>query len=147
MLILDEPTAALTSDEAERLFALLVQLRDQGIIVLYITHRMGEVERLADRVTILKDGRLVQTFDQRGVTEAEIIPLMVGREISQMFPDLAAPGEDVILEARDLELPAELEGVSLAVRSGEIVGVAGLEGSGKSAFARVLAGSEASRAG
>jgi ribose transport system ATP-binding protein len=147
VLILDEPTAALTSDEAERLFALLVQLREQGIVVLYITHRMGEVERLADRVTVLKDGRLVRTIEQRGVTEAEIIPLMVGRDINRMFPDLHSPGAEVIFEASGLELPGELDGVSLALRSGEIVGVAGLEGSGKSSLAEVLAGSKAPTSG
>lgn len=147
VLILDEPTAALTSDEAERLFALLGELRERGIVVLYITHRMAEVERLADRVSILKDGRLVRTLDERGVKEAEIIPLMVGRDIELMFPDLTAPRDEVILEAGDLEVPGELEGVSLTARSGEIVGVAGLEGSGKSALARILAGSEAPRSG
>lgn len=147
VLILDEPTAALTGDEAERLFALLADLRDRGMVILYITHRMGEVERLADRVTVLKDGRLVRTIDERGVTEAQIIPLMVGRELNRMFPELSPPRDDVAFAAGELELPGELNGVSLEVRSGEIVGVAGLEGSGKSALARVLAGSETPRAG
>jgi ABC-type sugar transport system ATPase subunit len=147
VLILDEPTAALTSDEAEKLFGLLAQLRDRGIVVLYITHRMGEVERLADRVTVLKDGRLVSTIDEKGVTEARIIPLMVGRDINRMFPDLRPPSDAVAFEAADLALPRELRGVSLTVRAGEILGVAGLEGSGKSALARVLAGSERPEAG
>ncbi len=146
-LILDEPTAALTSEEAERLFSLLLELRDRGIVVLYITHRMGEVERLADAVTVLKDGRLVRTIEASGVTEAEILPLMVGREIDRMFPQLAAPRDETALAGHDLETPGELRNVSLAVRAGEIVGVAGLEGSGKSALARVLAGSEAASGG
>ena len=147
VLILDEPTAALTSEEAERLFSLLVEFRKKGIVVLYITHRMREVERLADAVTVLKDGRLVRTIEASGVTEAEILPLMVGREIDRMFPQLAAPRDELALEGRDLEMPGELRKVSLAVRAGEIVGVAGLEGSGKSALARVLAGSEVASGG
>ena len=143
LLILDEPTAALTSDEAENLFSLIGRLREQGIAVLYITHRLREVERIADTVTVLKDGRLVRTMGALGATEAVIVPLMVGREVDQLFPTLPTSTEDVVLEARDLELPGQLRGASLVIRAGEIAGIAGLEGSGKSALARVLAGSEA----
>jgi ribose transport system ATP-binding protein len=143
LLILDEPTAALTNDEAENLFSLIGRLREKGIAVLYITHRLREVERIADTVTVLKDGGLVRTMEAVGATEAVIVPLMVGREVDQLYPSLPAPAEEVVLEARDLELPGELRGVSLTVRAGEIAGIAGLEGSGKSALARVLAGSEA----
>jgi ABC-type sugar transport system ATPase subunit len=142
LLILDEPTAALTSEEAENLFSLIGRLRERGIAVLYITHRLREVEQIADTVTVLKDGRLVRTLAAVGATEAVIVPLMVGREVDQLFPTLSTPSTDVVLEARDLELPGALRGVSLAVRAGEIAGVAGLEGSGKSALARVLAGGE-----
>jgi ribose transport system ATP-binding protein len=142
LLILDEPTAALTSEEAENLFSLIGKLRERGIAVLYITHRLREVERIADTVTVLKDGRLVRTMGAVGATEAVIVPLMVGREVDQLFPDLPTPSEDIVLEAKNLELPGELRGVSLAVRAGEIAGVAGLEGSGKSALARVLVGGE-----
>jgi ABC-type sugar transport system ATPase subunit len=147
VLILDEPTAALTGEEAEKLFSLLVGLREHGIAVLYITHRMREVERLADAVTVLKDGKLVRTIEAAGVTEEEILPLMVGREIDRLFPSLEPPRDEIVVEACDLEVPGELRGVSLAVRAGEIVGIAGLEGSGKSALARVLAGSEVAAVG
>jgi ABC-type sugar transport system ATPase subunit len=142
VLILDEPTAALTATEAEKLFSLLAELRAKGIAVLYITHRMREVARLADAVTVLKDGRLVRTIEAAGVTEEQILPLMVGREIDRLFPPLEPPRDEVALEAHGLEVPGELQQVSLRVRAGEIVGIAGLEGSGKSALARVLAGSE-----
>jgi ABC-type sugar transport system ATPase subunit len=118
-------------------------LRERGIAVLYITHRLREVERIADTVTVLKDGGLVRTLGAAGATEAVIVPLMVGRAVNQLYPALPTPTEDVVLEATELELPGELRGVSLVVRAGEIAGVAGLEGSGKSALARVLAGSEA----
>ncbi len=143
LLILDEPTAALTSEEAENLFSLIGRLREKGIAVMYITHRLREVERIADTVTVLKDGGLVRTMGAAGATEAVIVPLMVGREVDQLYPALPIPTEEVMLEARDLELPGELRGVSLVVQAGEIAGIAGLEGSGKSALARVLAGSEA----
>jgi ABC-type sugar transport system ATPase subunit len=142
VLILDEPSAALTSDEAENLFLLIARLREQGLAILYITHRLREVERLADAITVLKDGRLVRTMRAAGVTEAVIVPLMVGREVDRLFPALTEPSDEIALEARDLELPSELHGISLGVRAGEIVGIAGLEGSGKSALARLLAGAE-----
>jgi ABC-type sugar transport system ATPase subunit len=147
LLILDEPTAALTGDEAEKLFSLLVGLKKTGIAVLYITHRLREVENIADAVTVLKDGRLVRTIAAAGVTQDEILPLMIGREIDRMFPALEPPRDEVLLEGREIEVPGELHRVSLTVRAGEIVGIAGLEGSGKSALARVLAGSEAAAHG
>jgi ABC-type sugar transport system ATPase subunit len=130
LLILDEPTAALTNEEAENLFSLIRRLREQGIAVLYITHRLREVERIADTVTVLKDGRLVRTMAAAGATEAVIVPLMVGREVDQLYPSLPDPTEEVVLEAMELELPGALHGVSLSVQAGEIVGIAGLEGSG-----------------
>jgi ABC-type sugar transport system ATPase subunit len=142
LLILDEPTAALTSGEAENLFSLIGDLRERGHGILYITHRLKEVARLADVVTVLKDGRVVRTMAAAGVSESEIVPLMVGRQIDRLFPTLPQPGDEIVLEAKDLELPGEFREVSLAVRAGEIVGMAGLEGSGKSALARVLAGAE-----
>jgi ribose transport system ATP-binding protein len=147
VLILDEPTAALTAEEAENLFSLIGRLRGKGLAILYITHRLREVERLADTITVLKDGRLVRTMPAEGVNESVIVPLMVGREIDRLFPPLPEPGDDVILEANDLELLDEFRNVSLSVRAGEIVGVAGLEGSGKSALARVLAGAQTSTGG
>jgi ribose transport system ATP-binding protein len=147
LLILDEPTAALTSDEAENLFSLIGRLRERGLAILYITHRLKEVERLADTVTVLKDGRLVRTMPAAGADESVIVPLMVGREIDRLFPTLTPPGKEVLLEARELELLGHFQDVSLAVRAGEIVGIAGLEGSGKSPLARVLARAEAPTAG
>lgn len=142
LLILDEPTAALTGEEAESLFDLIAGLREKGLAILYITHRLREVERLADTITVLKDGRLVRTMPAAGVNESVIVPLMVGREIDRLFPPLPEPRETVALEGKGLHLDGEFHDVSLAVRSGEIVGIAGLEGSGKSALARVLAGSD-----
>jgi ABC-type sugar transport system ATPase subunit len=147
VLILDEPTAALTSDEAENLFALIDGLREKGLAILYITHRLREVERLADTVTVLKDGRLVRTMPSEGVDESVIVPLMVGREIDRLFPALPEPRDELMLEASNLELPGEFSDVSLRVRACEIVGIAGLEGSGKSALARALAGADRRSAG
>ena len=147
LLILDEPTAALTSDEAENLFSLISHLRERGYGILYITHRLKEVERLADVVTVLKDGRVVRTLAATGASENVIVPLMVGRQIDRLFPTLPQPGDEIVLEAKDLELSGEFHKVALAVRAGEILGIAGLEGSGKSALARVLAGAQDATAG
>jgi ABC-type sugar transport system ATPase subunit len=140
LLILDEPTAALTAEEAENLFGLIVRLRDHGLALLYITHRLKEVERLADRVTVLKDGQLVRTMSAEDANEETIVRLMVGRDIDRLFPQLPATTDQVMLEAESLEAGDELQGLSLKVHAGEIVGVAGLEGSGKSTLASVLSG-------
>lgn len=140
VLILDEPTASLTDRETDRLFALIEQVKAQGVGVLYITHRMNEIRRIGDRITVLRDGRYVATVDAR-TAEDELVRLMTGRVIDQIFPKVRfAPGE-TLLSVEDLTAAdGTVTGVSLDVRRGEIVGLAGLVGSGKSEVARACFG-------
>jgi rhamnose transport system ATP-binding protein len=141
ILLMDEPTAALTDREAERLFELIRGLRAHGVGVVYISHRLEEVAALADRVSVLRDGELVATRDMAAVDRGELIRLMVGREIQAIFPKRAVPRGDVLLAAEGLGCRASgIHGVSLEVRAGEIVGLAGLVGAGRTELARVLFG-------
>jgi rhamnose transport system ATP-binding protein len=141
VLLMDEPTAALAETEAERLFQLVRELRDQGVGIVYISHRLGEVSRIADRVTVLRDGAVVATRRCDEVSTAELIRLMVGRELTAVFPKRPVPAGAVVLEARDLGCSAaSVRGVSFALREGEILGLAGLVGSGRTELARVLFG-------
>jgi ABC-type sugar transport system ATPase subunit len=148
VLILDEPTAALNGTEVEHLIGLVTSLRARGLAIVYITHRLAEVAQIADTVTVLKDGRLVTTRPAAGLTEDEIVPLMVGRQVEQLYPERPQPGDEVVLAADDLRTADGRVSVErFAVRAGEIVGIAGLEGSGRGALARMLAGVEPGAAG
>ena len=148
LLILDEPTASLTPREVERLFTLLGELRAGGVAVIYISHRLEELPRLADRVTVLRDGRTVGTQPMSGVDEASLIRMMVGREVSAIFPKREIALGDPVLEVERLSSAAAgLEDVSLTVRRGEIVALSGLVGAGRTELARVLFGLERRTAG
>ena len=144
VLILDEPTASLTETEAGRLFELVQEARGRGIGVIYVTHRLKELYRLADRVTVLRDGQYVDTLDQSDVSEDRLLRLMTGRVIEQVFPDIDTTPGEVVLRARDLTTATRsIRNVDFEVRAGEIVGFAGLVGSGKSSAARACFGAEA----
>jgi len=141
ILILDEPTSALSDPEVESLFRVIASLREHGIGIIYISHRLEEVAAIADRVTVLRDGEAIATRDMRGIQTPELIRLMVGREISAIFPKRQVPIGNVALETRALvSTAAGIRGVSLAVRSGEILGLAGLVGSGRTQLAETLFG-------
>lgn len=140
ILIMDEPTAALTEADVQRLFSIVRLLRERGVGVIYITHRMEEVFELADRVTVLRDGQYVDTRAINEVREDELISMMVGRTIDQLFPKLKAVIGPPVLEVRNLWRRPLTRGVSLTVRAGEIVGLAGLVGSGRSELAQVIFG-------
>ena len=140
VLILDEPTAALPEADVLRLFAIVRNLRSRGVAVVYISHRMAEVFALADRVTVLRDGALVATKPVSATSEPELIAMMVGRTIDHLFPKLPAEVGAPVLEVRDLVAPPLVRGVSLTVRAGEIVGLAGLIGSGRSELAQAIFG-------
>ncbi len=140
VLILDEPTASLTDRETEQLFALINQVKAQGVGIVYITHRMSEIRRIADRITVLRDGRHVATVDSK-TPENELVRLMTGRVIDQIFPTLKFEPTETILEVKNLATEDRtVSDVSLYVRRGEIVGLAGLVGSGKSEVARACFG-------
>jgi rhamnose transport system ATP-binding protein len=141
VLILDEPTASLSDHEVARLFRVIRELKARGVGVVYISHRLEELPQIADRVTALRDGAVVGTRRMEEVRRAELIRMMVGRELSSVFPKIQVVPGDVVLETRGLRCAAGgVEGVSLAVRRGEILGLAGLVGAGRTELARVLFG-------
>lgn len=143
VLILDEPTASLTERETDRLFALIEQAKKKGVGIIYITHRMNEVRRIGDRITVLRDGRYVATVDAKTSSDDELLRLMTGRVIDQIFPQIRFDPGEAMLEIEDLStVDGTVAGVSLEVRRGEIVGLAGLVGSGKSEVARACFGLE-----
>ena len=139
VLILDEPTSSLSEAETGALFATLGRLKSQGVGIIYISHRLEEIARLADRITVLRDGRSIGTQDARGMDQHRLVRWMVGREIVDYFHRPPHRPGAVALEVRDLR-NAAVKGVSLQVRYGEIVGVAGLVGSGRSELARAIFG-------
>ncbi|MDU8945276.1 sugar ABC transporter ATP-binding protein [Ovoidimarina sediminis] len=134
VLILDEPTASLTDHETDQLFRLIEDLTARGVGIIYITHRMAEIRRIGDRITILRDGKLIDTIGVDEADEDRLVELMTGREVGAIFPEisLAPPGEE-ILRLDGVSTPSgSVIDLSLSVRRGEIVGLAGLVGSGKS---------------
>ena len=140
VLIMDEPTSALTEREVEHLFRIIRDLRAQGIGIVYITHKMNELFEIADEFSVFRDGRYIGTHASTDVTRDDIIRMMVGREITQMFPKEEVPIGDVVLSVKNLSLNNVFHDVSFDVRSGEILGVAGLVGSGRSNVAEALFG-------
>jgi ribose transport system ATP-binding protein len=141
ILIFDEPTASLTERETERLFALIEQAKKQDVGIVYITHRMREIRRIGDRITVLRDGRKITTLNAKTARDDKLIELMTGRVISQIFPTVRYNPEQPLLEVRDLTLASgSVRNVSIEVKAGEIVGIAGLVGSGKSDVGRACFG-------
>ena len=140
ILIMDEPTSALTDREVEHLFKIIRTLKAQGKGIIYITHKMNELFEIADEVSVFRDGRFVGEHAAADVTRDEIIHLMVGREITQMFPKETVPIGDVALSVRNLSLEGRFHDVSFDLRKGEILGFAGLVGSGRSNVAETLFG-------
>lgn len=140
IVILDEPTDKLTASETKRLFDLLRAMRHAGKGIVYITHKLEEVAEIADRVTVLRDGKRVATVDASTASVSQLIQMMVGRDLEEMFPELhSVPGAE-LLRVEDLSVPEALHQVNLVVHAGEIVGMAGLVGSGRSTLARALMG-------
>jgi ABC-type sugar transport system ATPase subunit len=140
IIVLDEPTSSLSEHEAQALFRVIRRMRQSGIAVIYISHRLREVIDIADRVTVLRDGRQIETRDVSGITAGEMIRLMVGRDIADVFPKHVVPIGDVVLEARGLVRVGVFDNISLRVHRGEIVGVAGLVGAGRTEIARAIFG-------
>ena len=141
IVIMDEPTASLTQKEQHLLFAVVRDLRASGVGVIYISHRLEEIFALADRVTVLRDGESVGTSEVAGMNEATLIKLMVGREVSSIFPPAESEPGEVVLSLTNLSCVAGgVKNITLDVRAGEIVGLAGLVGAGRTELARVLFG-------
>jgi rhamnose transport system ATP-binding protein len=146
VLILDEPTASLSAHEVERLFTIVRRLRDRGVSILFVSHRLDEVFDLCDRATVFRDGRHVNTTATSDLTTADLVRHMVGRTV-ELFPKVENPIGDVLLEVKDLTREGVFRDVGLTVRAGEIVGLAGLVGAGRTEVARVLFGIDQRDAG
>ena len=141
VLILDEPTASLTNHETEQLFKLIERLKAQGVGIIYITHRMAEIRQIGDRITILRDGRFIETVDATTTSEDELVRLMTGRVVGEVFPTVKfSPGETVLKTTDLTTTDGGVLDVSIEVKRGEIVGLAGLVGSGKSRFGQACFG-------
>jgi rhamnose transport system ATP-binding protein len=147
VLVLDEPTAALSPHEVEELFAIVKQLRERGVAILFVSHRLDEVFRIADRLTVFRDGEHIITAPVSEMNTEEIIKHMVGRELSNLFPKSEAEIGEVVLEARHLSRPGVFADVSFQLRQGEILGFAGLVGAGRTEVARVLFGIDRAESG
>ncbi|MEX8492507.1 sugar ABC transporter ATP-binding protein, partial [Sphaerotilus sp.] len=140
VLIMDEPTSALTETEVGHLFRIIRQLRAQGKGIVYITHKMNELFEIADEVSVFRDGKYIDTKLSSEVTRDDIIKMMVGREVTQMFPKETVPIGEVVLSVKNLGVDGIFSGVSFDLRAGEILGLAGLVGSGRSNVAEALFG-------
>jgi len=142
ILIMDEPTSALTDAEIEQLFATIGRLTASGVAVIYISHRMQEVQRVGHRVTVLRDGKRVATHDVASVSIAELVRLMANRELTEHFPKRRLEPGEVVLSARNLTRGKALQDCSLTLRRGEVVGLAGLLGAGRTELARAIVGAD-----
>jgi rhamnose transport system ATP-binding protein len=141
ILIMDEPTASLTEREVESLFRVIGELKAQGVGIIYISHRLEEIARIADRITVLRDGETIATRDARGVERSELIQLMVGRAVNAVFPKRKVAQGGAMLELRGVSSrTAGVRSVSLEVHKGEILGLAGLVGSGRTQLAETIFG-------
>ncbi len=147
VLVLDEPTAALSSHEVEELFAIVKQLRERGVAILFVSHRLEEVFAIADRLTIFRDGTHIITAPVSEMTTEELIKHMVGREVSNLYPKGDAEIGEVVLEVRHLTRPGVFDDVSFQLRRGQILGFAGLVGAGRTEVARVLFGIDRAESG
>jgi ABC-type sugar transport system ATPase subunit len=140
ILIMDEPTAALTEHDVERLFRIVRLLRERGVGVVYISHRLEEIFLLADRVTVLRDGEFVATKPVSETDHQDLVEMMVGRRIEALFPKLDVKRGQVVLELENVVRQPMTKGVSLKLHAGEILGIAGLVGSGRSELAEIIFG-------
>jgi len=148
ILIFDEPTSSLSETEAQNLFTLIDTLKQRGVTMIYVSHRMPEVFRLCDRLSVLRDGKYVGTLDRATATEDQVIRMMIGRSIDQYFPQHPQTAQrEVVLSVRNLSSPGQFRDVSFDVRAGEIVGFAGLVGSGRSEVAKAIFGLDKSATG
>lgn len=140
VIIMDEPTANLNQGEIDALFAMIDELKNRGISVIYVSHRMREIFQIADRVSVLRDGRLIRTERTENLTEDEIVKLMVGRDLPEFYPKRPPPDDESCMTVRNLSVDGVLDNVAFDVRRREILGIAGLEGSGATVVVKALFG-------
>ena len=148
VIVFDEPTSSLTEDEVAHLFRIINMLRDQGCAIVYISHKMKEILEISDEVTIMRDGKWIATRESKDLTTNEIIKLMVGRELTNLYPPKSNVPGDVLLEVDDLSAEySKLRDVSFKAHRGEIIGVAGLDGSGRTELLENIFGTATRRSG
>ncbi|HEY1782679.1 MAG TPA: sugar ABC transporter ATP-binding protein [Roseiarcus sp.] len=147
VVIFDEPTAVLTGEEVRRLQEVILGLKSRGIAVLYISHRLDEVQQLADKVTVLRDGKLIGSYPGRTLSQMDMARLMVGRELAALYPEKASkPSGEPVLSVRNAHVPGYVEDVSFTLRKGEILGFAGMIGAGRTELFEGLIGLRPARA-
>lgn len=142
ILILDEPTAVLSPQEAEKLFAVLFQLKQQGVSIIYISHRLEEIFKIADTLTVIKDGEVVDTCSPNDITLDDVIRMMIGRELTDLFPKRSSKIGGEIFQVDGLSISGLLEDISFSVKAGEVLGFAGLVGSGRTEVMRAIFGAD-----
>lgn len=147
VLIMDEPTAALADTDVRRLMVVIKRLRDRGVGIIYVSHKLPEIFELADRVTVLRDGALIATKPIAEVTEQSLVAMMVGRDIAQLFPKPVPQIREVVLRVNNLSFGDRVRDISFELRRGEILGIAGLVGSGRTELALILFGVAPATAG
>ena len=142
IIVMDEPTSTLTGMEVENLFSLMHTLKEQGISIIFISHRLEEIFRIVDRVTVLRDGVLVGSSPISQVDPKQVVMMMVGRELKEMFPKESLPQKEKVLSVKNLKRGKDLKGISFDLYRGEILGLAGLVGSGRTFVARAIFGAD-----
>jgi len=147
ILVMDEPTAALSDKETEQLFSVMKRLQADGVAIVYISHRMAEVFSLGDRITVLRDGKRVGGARPGEVSPDDLVRMMVGRQVDMSYARTFATPGDIALELRGLSAPSGIEDINIVVRTGEIVGLCGLVGSGRTEVARAIFGADPISAG
>ncbi|GLW08885.1 ribose import ATP-binding protein RbsA 2 [Microtetraspora sp. NBRC 13810] len=147
VLVLDEPSAVLAGSDLESLFALIRRLRERGVLVIYVSHRLAEILELADSIVVIKDGKVIETTEPARTSEDDLIRRMAGRKLEQIYPDRRQERGDALLTVTGLTRRGEFEDVSFTLHAGEIVGLFGLVGSGRSEMARCVFGAEPATSG
>ena len=140
IIIMDEPTSSLTRNEIDILFTLIKKLRESGVAIIYISHRLEEFDEIGDRLSVLRDGKSIGTLEREAFETDRIVQMMVGRALGDMYTNRHKPGSDVVLEVKNLRLEPGTKPISVSVRAGEIVGLGGLVGAGRTELAKSIIG-------
>ena len=140
VLILDEPTSALTNNEIDKLFKLIKRLRDQKVSMIYISHRMEEIFSLTNKITVMRDGKSVSLMDTNKTCEKEVVSAMVGRDIGDFYPQMDAEISDVKIEIKDFTRKGYFENINIKAKKGEVLGISGLMGAGRTEIMRSVFG-------
>nr|WP_263324773.1 sugar ABC transporter ATP-binding protein [Neobacillus sp. Marseille-Q6967] len=140
IIIMDEPTAALNDEETNKLLAIMNELKQQGMGVIFITHRLEEVLAVADSIAVLRDGKYIGSALVKDVTKDDMVTMMVGRELTDLFPKKGLPSQQICLEVKDVSVPGTIEDINFTVNKGEILGIAGLMGSGRTELSKAIFG-------